>query len=225
MAVDNWEEIRNGIFAGESGGDYNALFGFSNRDGKRYSNVRLTDMTINDALEFASPSGDYGQWVKGQVGRVATPMGAYQVVGTTLRAAKEALGLSGNERMDQATQDRIGQWILANQGTAAWEGYRGPQSQAPTPPTQAQQIGNDTMAALGLPQNNQQNMPQQPFYGGAGANNGYQAAMMQPQVSMQPQQQNALAQMQQPRYQNALNVADFINPIQANALSRGIING
>ena len=65
-----------------------------------------------------------------------------------------------------------------------------------------------------------------PSYGGAGANNGYQAAMMQPQVSMQSQQpQNALAQIQPPRYQNALNVSDFINPIQANALSRGFFNG
>lgn len=82
---------------------------------------------------------------------------------------------------------------------------------------QAQQIGNDTMAALGMPQNN----PQQPSYGGAAANNGYQAAMMQPQVSTGLQQpQNALAQMQPPRYENALNVADFLRPIQANALTR-----
>jgi hypothetical protein len=28
-----WEEIRNGIFAGESGGDYNAVYGFQNRPG------------------------------------------------------------------------------------------------------------------------------------------------------------------------------------------------
>jgi hypothetical protein len=78
------------------------------------------------------------------------------------------------------------------------------------------------MAALGMPRN----VPPQPFSGGAGANNGYQAAMMQPQVSTAPQQpQNALAQMQPPRYENALNVADFLRPVQANALSRGIING
>jgi hypothetical protein len=68
-----------------------------------------------------------------------------------------------------------------------------------------------------------------PSYGGAAANNGYQAAMMQPQVygqpfnPMQQPQQNALAQMQPPpQYQNALNVADFLNPVQVNALSRRI---
>lgn len=127
----SWEEIRNGIFAGESGGDYNALFGFSNRDGGRFSNVRLTDMTIDQALNFANPSGEYGQHVKGQIGRVATPMGAYQVVGTTLKAAKAALGLTGNERMTPELQDRIGQWILQTQGTGAWEGYKGPSDSLP----------------------------------------------------------------------------------------------
>ena len=41
-----WEQIRNGIFAGESGGDYNALFGYSNRPGGQFEGTRLTDMTV-----------------------------------------------------------------------------------------------------------------------------------------------------------------------------------
>jgi len=127
-APEGWDAIRNGIFAGESGGDYDALFGFSNRDGGQFSNVKLTDMTVDQALQFASPSGPYGQWVKGQVGRVATPMGAYQIVGTTLQAAKEGLGLTGNEKMTPELQEKLGQWIYAQQGTGAWEGYRGPQA-------------------------------------------------------------------------------------------------
>ena len=122
------EEVKNGIFAGESGGDYNALFGFSNRDGGQFSNVKLSDMTVDQALAFSDPSGPYGQWVKGQIGRVATPMGAYQIVGTTLRAAKDGLGLTGSERMTPELQDQLGGWIYANQGTGAWEGYRGPQA-------------------------------------------------------------------------------------------------
>jgi len=122
------DAVKNGIFAGESGGDYNALFGFSNRDGGQFSNVKLGDMTVDQALAFSDPSGPYGQWVKGQIGRVATPMGAYQIVGTTLRAAKEGLGLTGNERMTPELQDQLGGWIYANQGTGAWEGYRGPQA-------------------------------------------------------------------------------------------------
>ena len=115
--------LKRNVFPGESGGDYDALFGYSNRPGGQFGGVRLTDMTVSDALNFSAPSGPYGQWVKGQVGRVATPMGAYQVVGTTLRAAKEGLGLTGNERMTPELQDRIGMWIYENQGPGAWEAW------------------------------------------------------------------------------------------------------
>ena len=111
------------IFPGESGGDYDALFGYSNRDGGRFSGVQLTNMTVDQALDFSKPSGEYGQHVKGEVGRVATPMGAYQVVGTTLRAAKDGLGLTGNETMTPELQDRIGEWIYQNQGPGAWEAW------------------------------------------------------------------------------------------------------
>ena len=126
----DWESIKAGIFAGESGGDYDALFGYSNRPGGQFQNYKLTDMTVDDAIRFSDPGGAYGQWVKGQVGRVATPMGAYQVVGTTLRGAKEGLGLTGEERMTPEVQDAIGRWIYQTQGTGAWEGYRGPQDPA-----------------------------------------------------------------------------------------------
>ncbi len=125
-APAGWAEIRNGIFAGESGGDYNALFGYQNRKGGKFSRVRLTDMTVNEAIEFSDPRGPYAQWVKGQIGRVATPMGAYQIVGTTLRDAKKGLGLQGDEVMTPELQERLGQWIYRQQGTGAWEGYRGP---------------------------------------------------------------------------------------------------
>ncbi|MGC4025831.1 MAG: hypothetical protein QM744_12165 [Mesorhizobium sp.] len=130
---NNWDQIKNGIFKGESGGDYNALFSFSNRQGGRYSGTRLTDMTVDQAIEFANPRGDYGQWVKGKIGRVATPMGAYQIVGSTLKGMKKTLGLSGQERMSEEFQDYLGLAIYHQQGTGAWEGYRGPSDTAPAP--------------------------------------------------------------------------------------------
>jgi hypothetical protein len=139
-----WEEIRNGIFAGESGGDYNAVYGFQNRPGGRFENVKLTSMPLADVIAFTDPSGEYAQHVKGQIGRVATPVGAYQVVGTTLRAAVKALGLDPSQPFDQATQDRIGQWILENQGTGAWEGYRGPRSDMPRSDYSPAVTGADT---------------------------------------------------------------------------------
>lgn len=118
-----WEQHQQNIFGGESGGDYDALFGYQNRQNGKFQGVKVSEMPIEDVLRFTSPSGAYGQYVKGQVGRVATPVGAYQVVGSTLRDAVNALGIDPSQKFDKATQDKIGQWILKSQGTGAWEGY------------------------------------------------------------------------------------------------------
>ena len=141
MTPQEWSRIQQGIFKGESGGDYGALFGYQNRPGGKFSNIDLTKMTIDEALEFANPSGNYGQFVKGQVGRVATPMGAYQVVGSTLRDAKKGLGLSGQETMSKDMQDQIGKWIYKTQGTGAWEGYK--------PLSEDQAIASQALQVLG----------------------------------------------------------------------------
>jgi len=118
-----WEDVQQNIFGGESGGDYDALFGFSNREGGDFEGTRLTDMTVDEAIEFSNPKGEYAGYVRGKVGRTATPMGAYQVVGTTLRKAKQDMGLTGDERMTPELQDEIGKYIYQTQGTDAWEGY------------------------------------------------------------------------------------------------------
>lgn len=118
-----WQQHQQNIFAGESGGDYDALFGYQNRPDGIFSGIKVSEMPIADVIKFTSPAGAYGQYVKGQVGRVATPVGAYQVVGSTLRGAVEALGLDPSQKFDKATQDKIGQYILKTQGTGAWEGY------------------------------------------------------------------------------------------------------
>lgn len=118
-----WEQHQKNIFGGESGGDYDALFGYQNRPNGAFAGVKVSQMPVGDVIKFTSPSGKYGQYVKGQVGRVATPVGAYQVVGTTLRDAVKALGIDPNQKFDKATQDKIGQYILKTQGTGAWEGY------------------------------------------------------------------------------------------------------
>ena len=125
-------QVQQGIFAGESGGDYNALFGYSNRPGGRFAGTDLTRMSVGDVINFTSPNAPYAEYVRGQVGRTATPVGAYQVVGTTLRDAVRSLGIDPSQPFDQATQDRIGQWVMENQGTGAWVGYRGPSNQIST---------------------------------------------------------------------------------------------
>ena len=122
--------VRQAIFKGESDGDYDALYGNSHRAGGKFAGVKLTNMTVNEALEFSKAGGDYAEWSKSQKGvkpgTYATPMGAYQVVGTTLKKAVKALGLKGDEKMTPELQDKIGAYIYQTQGTNAWEGYRGP---------------------------------------------------------------------------------------------------
>ena len=144
--------VQPGIFAGESGGDYNALFGYSNRPGQPFAGVQLTDMTVAEAAQFSDPSGPYAQWVRDQIGYTATPMGAYQVVGTTLRDAMQGMGLTGNERMTPEMQDQIGQWIYQNQGTGAWEGYQA----GATPQTQGQPQSQPQGQQMGYPMGQQQ---------------------------------------------------------------------
>ena len=129
-----WADIQKRIFATESGGDYNALYGYQNRPGGLFDEVRITDMTVDDALDFTNPKGRYGAFVSTQTpdNRIATPIGAYQVVGTTLRDAKRGLGLKGDELMTPELQDRIGKWIYETQGAGAWEGLKGKGAMEPT---------------------------------------------------------------------------------------------
>ena len=94
----NWEEFKAIMQPRESGGDPNALYGYSNRAGGEFAGTDLTNMTLDELLAFSAPSGPYAQSVKSQIGRVATPMGLNQVVGTTLRDAIGGLGLSGQEK-------------------------------------------------------------------------------------------------------------------------------
>lgn len=119
-----WDRIRAGIFKGESGGDPNTLYDHVERSGP-FAGVKLTDMTVDQALAFNSPTGPYGQWARSK-GISAAPMGSYQIVHRTLQMVKDGMGLSGNEKMTPALQEKMGQYIYSKQGTGAWAGYRGP---------------------------------------------------------------------------------------------------
>jgi len=150
-----WQEIQQGIFAGESGGDYNALFGYQNRPGGRFEGVKVSEMSIADILDFTNPRGAYGQYVKSarpdpEKG-VATPVGAYQVVGTTLRDAVKALGIDPSQKFDKATQDRIGKYIFETQGAKAFAGYKGPKMDGQQPTAQQmQQMQQQPRGLMGI---------------------------------------------------------------------------
>lgn len=121
----------------EGGGDYSTLFGHSQRQGGAFAGVDVSKMTIGQVKEFARTTGKYGQWVAQQVGRVATPMGRFQIVGSTLNRAAKALGLSDDTPFDAATQHQIAGHLAMNRLRSAstpegkrralrqeWEGFK-----------------------------------------------------------------------------------------------------
>ncbi|WP_245293815.1 hypothetical protein [Rhizobium bangladeshense] len=120
----------------EGAGDYDTLFGHAQKDGP-FAGTSVSSMPIRDVLAFTDPSGPYAQYVKGKVGRVATPVGKYQTVGTTLRGAVSALGLDPNAPYDRATQDRVASYLARQRIASAdtlpgkiqalrseWEGFK-----------------------------------------------------------------------------------------------------
>ena len=113
-----WAELAPKIKARESGGDYDALYGFSNRGDGPFAGTKVTDMTVDQAIQFSDPDGPYGQWSKQKLGYVATPMGAYQIVGSTLRDIKENMGLTGEEKMTPDMQEAMAKWLYQNRGGA-----------------------------------------------------------------------------------------------------------
>lgn len=133
-----YDDLVNLVDRTEAGGDYNALFGYSNRGDGPFASTSVSNMTIGELKKFSSTSGEYGQWVKGQIGRVATPMGRYQYVGTTLFDLAEEMGLSDDVVFSPETQDQIFAYhvkdLLGRRKTTAgkrnllrktWEGFKG----------------------------------------------------------------------------------------------------
>ena len=140
------KSFKDAIDMTEGGGDYDALFGYSNRSGKQFDGFSVSNMTIGEIKAFSDPKGEYGQWVKGQVGRVATPMGRYQFVGTTLKAMANEMGLDDNTVFSPEVQDAMFEHYLqkrinsggtldekVSQIRQAWEGFK----HVPTPTLKA----------------------------------------------------------------------------------------
>jgi hypothetical protein len=120
----------------EGGGNYDTLFGHAQNKGQ-FAGTRISGMTIGDAINFSDPSGAYAQSVKGQIGRVATPMGRHQIVGTTLRNAAKEMGLDPSTPFNQQTQDAIANHLAVKRINSAntmqgkiqalrseWEGFK-----------------------------------------------------------------------------------------------------
>lgn len=95
----------------ESKGDYDALFGYWNKEGKQFEDTQVSKMTLGQLKDFSNPQGEYGQAVQDSIGRVATPMGAGQIVGSTLKKVQSALGLSDDTVYSPEVQMQMIQYL------------------------------------------------------------------------------------------------------------------
>ncbi|MDB6179009.1 hypothetical protein PAF17_16070 [Paracoccus sp. Z330] len=120
----------------EGAGGYDTLYGHAQKNGP-FSGTKVSNMTVGEAIDFSRPDGAYAQHVKGQVGRIATPMGRGQIVGTTLRRTAEQMGIDPSTPFNAATQDAMINHLAANRLRSArtmdgkirglraeWEGFK-----------------------------------------------------------------------------------------------------
>lgn len=107
--IAGFDELTELIDQTEGKGDYNALFGFSNREGREFGNINVSEMTIAELKEFTDPNGPYAQFVKANnpEGVVATPLGRYQFVGSTMVEIAEQMGLPDDAVFTPEIQDRM----------------------------------------------------------------------------------------------------------------------
>ena len=78
--------------------------------------IKPTEMTVQEVLDFQSNRGEgsYADYAEGAVGRISTPVGKYQVVGTTLQSLVDQGIIDANAKFDAATQEKIGTHLVMN---------------------------------------------------------------------------------------------------------------
>jgi len=125
---------------------YDTLYGNFEKGDTPFNGVTVSNMTIGELTEFSRASGAYGQYVKPRLGRntyafkqglTSTPMGKYQIVGSTLRDLTNRMGLPPETVFNKETQDKMF-LFLARENVAAgkniaekrkrlrsiWEGFK-----------------------------------------------------------------------------------------------------
>lgn len=158
MAAPSFAYYEPAILQGESGGDWNALYGYQNRAGGLFGDVKVSDMTINEVLDFQRAGSPYATYVRDILGYTSTPVGGYQIVGQTLQGAKRGMGLTGEEKFDPAMQRKVAQYIFDTQGPSAWEALKGtqmadqmtPQAPAGYQPFSTENLPRNQRILLGL---------------------------------------------------------------------------
>lgn len=97
----------------ESGkGGYDTLFNQAQGIGGPFEGFKVSEKTLGELYEFSNPSGaqgTYGAYVKATNPKevLATPMGRYQFVGSTLKSVARRMGLSDDTVFNKETQDSM----------------------------------------------------------------------------------------------------------------------
>jgi len=93
---------------------YDTLYGNFETQDTPFKGVQVSTMTLGELYDFSKPSGEYGKYVKPRLskqteayrrGLTSTPMGKYQIAGTTLRDVAKRMGLPAETVFNKKTQD------------------------------------------------------------------------------------------------------------------------
>lgn len=125
---------------------YDTLYGNFEINNTPFKDYKVSTKTVGELVDFSRPSGEYGKYVKPRLnknteaykkGLTSTPMGKYQIVGTTLRLAIKGMGLPADTVFNEKTQDDIFLFLAKDavtRGTgnagkrknlrAVWEGFK-----------------------------------------------------------------------------------------------------
>ena len=107
--VDLKERISLAEGTSDAGGYDRLLGGTENRFG-----ITPTEMTVQEVLDFqlARGEGTYADYANRNVGRITTPVGKYQIVGSTLQGLVDQGILDPNEKFDVNAQERAGTHLI-----------------------------------------------------------------------------------------------------------------
>ena len=80
--------------------------------------IKPSEMTVAEILDFQNKRGEgsYAAYSQDAVGRIATPVGKYQVVGTTLQGLVDSGVVNLDDKFDVETQEKIGSHLIESRG-------------------------------------------------------------------------------------------------------------
>jgi muramidase (phage lysozyme) len=104
-------ELLDLICKHESGGNYNVVW-----NGCKVKPQNLTGMTVSEVM----------QWQRDEIARGSrsTAAGRYQIISGTMKGLVREMGLTGNEKFDEALQDRMAMQLLKRRGLDDYLGGR-----------------------------------------------------------------------------------------------------